>query len=66
MKIRVDYDLCEGNGACMRTAPHIFEVDDSDRVHLLMDSPAESDMDKVRAAVRRCPRGALSLVEEAG
>ncbi len=66
MKIRVDYDLCEGNSACMRTAPHIFNVDDTDRVHLLIASPVESDMEKVHAAVRRCPRGALSLVEEAG
>jgi ferredoxin len=66
MKIRVDYDLCEGNSACMRTAPHIFHVDDTDRVRLLIEAPGESDMEKVQAAVRRCPRGALSLVEDAG
>ncbi len=62
-KIRVDYDLCEANGACQRTAPHVFRVDESDRMHLLIERPAAEDLEKVRAAVRRCPRGALSLEE---
>ena len=26
MKIRVDYDRCEGNAVCMRVCPEVFEV----------------------------------------
>ena len=28
MKIRIDYDLCEGNAICMKVCPGVFEVDD--------------------------------------
>jgi ferredoxin len=64
MRIKVDYDLCEANAVCMKTAPEIFKVDDTDKLHLLVERPAEDQMEKVKAAVRRCPRRALSLVEE--
>jgi ferredoxin len=62
MRIHVDYDLCEGNAVCVRTAPEIFRVDDTDKLHILVASPATEQMDKVQAAVRRCPRRALSLI----
>jgi ferredoxin len=64
MRIHVDYDLCEANAVCVRTAPDIFKVDDADKLHLLVASPAEADLEKVNAAVRRCPRRALSLRDE--
>jgi ferredoxin len=63
MKIRVDYDLCEGNAVCMKVAPEVFVVGDDDRAHLILESPGEDLRTKVDAAVRRCPRQALSLVE---
>jgi ferredoxin len=64
MRIHVDYDLCEANAVCVRTAPDIFRVDDTDKLHLLIATPGPELMDKVHAAVRRCPRRALSLREE--
>ena len=64
MKIQVDYDLCEANQVCMRLAPSVFRVDDDDRLHLLVERPAPADLDAVREALRRCPRGALSLAPE--
>ena len=63
MRIVVDYDLCEANAVCVRTAPDIFKVDDSDRLHLLVVTPAAEQLEVVKAAVRRCPRRALSLGE---
>jgi ferredoxin len=64
MLIHVDYDLCEANAVCVRTAPEIFRVDDSDKMHLLVARPSSEQLDVVNAAVRRCPRRALSLRDE--
>jgi ferredoxin len=64
MRIVVDRDLCEANGACVKTAPDMFVVDDTDKLRLLVESPTGAQVEKAQAAVRRCPRRALSLVEE--
>jgi ferredoxin len=64
MKIRIDYDLCEGNAVCMKLAPEVFVVGDDDRAHLINDNPGEDLRTKVEAAVSRCPRQALSIVRE--
>ncbi len=61
MKIRIDYDLCEGNAVCMKVAPEVFDVGDDDRAVLLDENPGESLREKIEAAVRRCPRQALSI-----
>ncbi len=64
MKIRIDYDLCEGNAVCMKVAPEVFVVGDDDRARLVNENPSEDLRAKVDAAVRRCPRQALSIVGE--
>lgn len=61
MKIRIDYDLCEGNAVCMKVAPEVFTVGDDDRARLLHPNPPEELRAKVELAVRRCPRQALSI-----
>jgi ferredoxin len=64
MKIRIDYDLCEGNAVCMKVAPEVFVVGDDDRSRLINENPGEDLRVKVKAAVERCPRQALSIVGE--
>ena len=61
MKVRVDYDLCEGNAVCMKVCPEVFEVGDDDRARVIDKNPGEDLRAKVEAAVRRCPRQALSI-----
>jgi len=61
MKIKIDYDLCEGNAVCMKVAPEVFDVGDDDRAVLIDEDPSEDLRDKVEAAVRRCPRQALAI-----
>ncbi|MFI5397939.1 MAG: ferredoxin [Candidatus Binatia bacterium] len=61
MKILVDYDRCEGNAVCMTVCPEVFEVGEDDRAHLRVQDPGEDLRAKIEAAVRRCPRQALSL-----
>ena len=64
LKIVVDRDLCEANGECMRAAPEVFLVDDNDKLIVKMDQPPAELIEKVKTAVRRCPRAALALREE--
>ena len=62
-RIVVDRDLCESNAVCVRTAPDMFVIDDDDKLRLLVDRPSAEQLDGARAAVRRCPKRALSLVD---
>jgi ferredoxin len=61
MRIHVDYDLCEANAVCVKMAPDLFRVDDTDKLHLLVVTPSAEQMERANTAVRRCPRRALSL-----
>jgi ferredoxin len=63
MLVRIDYDLCEANGACVQAAPEVFQLDDQDRLQLLAPSPPDGQREAVETAIRRCPRRALSLVD---
>jgi ferredoxin len=64
MRVVVDHELCEGNAVCMKVCPEVFVVGDDDQAHLLVERPDEDLRDKVEAAVRRCPRQALSIKED--
>ena len=61
MKIRVDYDLCEANANCMEQAPEVFKVDEKDELHILDETPPDALREKVEAAVRLCPRQAITI-----
>lgn len=64
MKIVIDLKLCEGNERCAAAVPEVFEVRDDDKSHLLLERPPERLLEKIRQAIRICPRQAISLVEE--
>ena len=49
----------------MGVAPEVFELTDDDELILLDEHPDESLRDAVVAAVRQCPRQAISLEEDA-
>jgi ferredoxin len=61
MRVRVDHDACEANAVCMGIAPTVFEVDDDDTLHILMEEVPEELQDAVRRAVDGCPKRALYL-----
>lgn len=65
MKVVADLSRCESNTICMGIAPEVFEVGDDDRLRLLVDEVDEPLAEKVREAVWRCPKQALSVVETA-
>jgi len=61
MKVVVDLKLCEGNQRCQESAPEVFEVRDDDKAHLLIEKPPESLREKVKLAIKMCPRQAITL-----
>ncbi|MDA3038763.1 MAG: ferredoxin [Actinomycetota bacterium] len=61
MKVVVDFDLCESNAVCMGIAPEVFEVRDDDMLYVLDEHPDAALHDRVREAVSRCPKQAISL-----
>ena len=62
MRIRVDWGLCQGHGACAADAPEVFGVDEKKNlVIVLQEHPPESLRERVALAVRFCPTRALSL-----
>ena len=63
-KIVIDWNLCEANAVCVRWAPEVFKVDDKDFLHVLQEYPPEELMEKVSTAVKRCPKRAISVVDE--
>jgi ferredoxin len=65
MRVVVDFDLCESNAVCMGIAPEVFEVRDDDFLYILDETPPEELRAKVEEAVRRCPKAAITLADEA-
>jgi ferredoxin len=63
-KVVVDFDLCESNALCMAAAPEVFEVRDDDFLYILDETPPDSLRAKVDEAARRCPKAAITVVDE--
>jgi ferredoxin len=63
-RVVVDFDSCESNAICMQAAPEVFEVRDDDFLYVLDETPSEDLRAKVLDAVQRCPKQAISIVEE--
>lgn len=62
MKASVDPLVCEANAVCVGLAPEVFDLNDDELQILLPDVPPELQ-DRVRHAVRSCPKAALTLEE---
>ena len=64
MRVIVDRTRCESNAVCARLVPEVFVVDDDDRLQIKQERPPEGIRERVEHAVRRCPKLALSIVED--
>jgi ferredoxin len=62
-KIEVDWGLCESNGVCMGIIPAVFQLGDDDMLTVLQEDVTPENEEKVRDAVRQCPRQAISITE---
>lgn len=63
-RLSVNRDLCDSQAMCVSIAPDHFEIDDDDVMNVVIESPADADLDRVMRAVRACPKAALSFVED--
>jgi len=64
VKIKVDYDLCQGHGACKGEAPEVFDVDEERMRAIVLQGEPRADLhQKVRAAAKYCPTQAIHLEE---
>ena len=63
-KIVVDFGLCESNGICMGIIPEVFNLDDEDYLHVLQDEVTPENEQRVKEAVRQCPRQAIFIKDE--
>ena len=61
MRVTVDTALCEANAVCAGLVPEVFSVDDSDELTILASDVPPELADRVREAVRCCPKMALLL-----
>ena len=59
--VEVDPDVCEAYGRCVATVPDVFALDDEDVLHI--SQPEPDQLERVRVAVRLCPKLALTLHE---
>ena len=64
MLIVVDRDVCIGSGNCVMTLPAVFDQDDDGVVVLDDPSPDQATEDAVQAAARRCPSGAITVLDD--
>jgi ferredoxin len=63
VRVEVDRDACEANAVCAGLVPEVFEVDDDERLNILVADVPPGLADAVRHAVMSCPKAALRLEE---
>jgi len=63
-RIVVDREKCQGIGACVGTAPDVFEIDSEGKAVVINAEGADDDT--VLAAAEACPLEAISLYDEEG
>ncbi len=61
MPVKVDQELCISCGACIDTCPEVFDWNEDDKAHNIVDEvPADMD-DQAREAAESCPTNAITL-----
>ena len=61
MKVVVDHNECEANAVCVGIAPEMFELDDDEELHILIEEPTGELAERAREAVDSCPKRALFI-----
>ena len=61
MKVVVDYDLCEANALCMKSAPEIFRVEEDDTLTILMDVVPDNLKEKAHTHIEYCAPRKIGL-----
>ncbi len=63
-RIVIDREKCQGIGACVGTAPDVFEIDNEGKSVVINAEGADDET--VHATAEACPLEAISLYDEEG
>jgi ferredoxin len=64
MRVRIDYDVCMGDGNCHRVCPEVFDYDDGELHGVVKVDTVPLPLEgKVRRAAEECNPGAILLEE---
>lgn len=63
MKLKIDQELCIGEGLCEELCPEVFKLKDDGKAYIINDSLTllENVKDKLEAAVEDCPCEAITF-----
>lgn len=62
MKVRIDPEICQGQGRCFSIAPGVFDFDELGNGVVIDDGTLTSDtMDRARLAQLNCPEHAIFI-----
>ncbi|MDO5293147.1 MAG: ferredoxin [bacterium] len=61
MKAVVDQDACISCGMCVSTCPEVFEFDDNEKAHAVVDVVPGELEDSAQEAADGCPTDAISV-----
>ncbi len=61
MKAVVDQDLCISCGACVDTCPEVFDWNDDDKAHSIVDEIPEQAEESAKEAAENCPTEAIKV-----
>ncbi|SFI34642.1 ferredoxin [Collimonas sp. OK307] len=65
--VAVEPEICEGYAVCQRIEKSIFQFAEDDDVVRIISQPETPEMlERVKLAVRRCPKQALKLLPRDG
>lgn len=61
--VSVEPEICDGYAVCQRIEKSIFQyTDNDDVVHIISQPETPETLERVKLAVRRCPKQALKLL----
>jgi ferredoxin len=64
MRVKIDYDLCMGDGHCSEICPEVFEYDEEKtEARVIVDTIPQNLEDRAKKAIEECDVDAI-IVEE--
>jgi ferredoxin len=63
VKAFVQSYICDGHGACVRTAPDVFKLGSDGKAYVTFSEIPEELHDRIRQAASACPTGAVLVID---
>ena len=58
--LRIDQEICQGTGYCVRVAPELFVLDTSDHAKVIVVDPTQDFENQIIEAATLCPTRAIT------